>query len=62
MVDKAGEWVEFTANFNFVPNAERRTAVAYKKGMRERVTAECAAAAIAAGKAVKSTDPRQDAK
>ena len=53
-------WVRFTSDFDFVPAVLRgRVAIAYKTGMRLNVTRECADAALASGKAEKSSkEPR----
>lgn len=51
-------WVRFTADFDFSPEARRgRLTRAYKAGMVENVTRECAEKALAAGKAVKFGNP-----
>jgi hypothetical protein len=45
-------WVRFLANFDFEPDARGgRVSLAYKAGQEVNVTRECAAKAIAAGKA-----------
>lgn len=54
----AGQWVRFTGSFDFTPKADRRVTVSYPAGYADRVTAECAKAAIAAGKALKIKAPK----
>lgn len=52
-------WVRFTTPFVFKPKPN--VAVAYKAGSEYLVKQDCAAAAIAAGKAVKITRRRKEA-
>lgn len=51
-------WIRFTDNFDY-----RTTAftIAYKAGMTQNVTSECAILAIAAGKAVRMRKVSKDA-
>ncbi len=49
-------WVRFTESFIFTPGADRRTSVKYQRG-RYNVTQECAAKAIASGKAEMAPHP-----
>lgn len=49
--------VRFTADFDWWPQGAPGTTIAYKEGMELTVTHECAAAAIAAGKAVSGEPP-----
>lgn len=44
-------WVRFTGDYNFRPTYA--VTIAYKAGMTQNVTRECATLAIAAGKAVR---------
>jgi hypothetical protein len=45
-------WVEFTSDFDwFVPRLRGRVLIAYRTGMRSLVSRDCAATAIAGGKA-----------
>lgn len=56
-------WVRFTHPFDFSPAARKgMVTIAYKAGMRRNVTTECADAAIAVGKAHRTTAPRREAK
>lgn len=50
-------WVEFTAPFDFTPKANRAVTIAYPAGHRGSVTAECARAAIAKGRAKRIRTP-----
>lgn len=52
-------WVQFTADFDFRPKPA--VTLAFKAGQRRLVTTPCATAAIAAGRAVPITKPK-DAK
>lgn len=53
-------WVRFLADFDFSPAALKgRSTTAYKAGMVQNVTRECAAQALAAGKAEKASVPRR---
>lgn len=52
-------WLRFTADFDFSPAARRGMYTrAYKAGMVENVTHECAELALEAGKAVREETPR----
>lgn len=51
-------WVLFTGDFDFTPSTLPMVTVAYLKGMRRRVTRECAALAIMKGRARPSSNPR----
>lgn len=51
-------WVRFTGDFDY---RKPSFTVAYKAGMTQSVTAECADRAVAAGKAVRLTKPNKDA-
>jgi hypothetical protein len=53
-------WVQFMAPFTFVPGTLRAISIAYKPGMVLLVTTECAEAAIAKGRAVRTIKPRTD--
>ena len=56
-------WIEFTDDFDFtVPNRAGRITVAYKRGMVENVTRECADRVKAAGKGKATTAPGSKAK
>lgn len=51
-------WVRFTGDFDFSPAAlGGRSTTAYRAGMELNVTRECAAQAIAAGKAKAARKP-----
>lgn len=51
-------WVRFLADFDFSPAALKgRSTTAYKAGMVENVTRECATQALAAGKAERAKAP-----
>lgn len=51
-------WVRFTEDFDFSPDAlGGRVTTAFKAGMVENVTRECAGAAIDAGRAVRTSNP-----
>ncbi|WP_246678238.1 hypothetical protein [Mesorhizobium sp. B1-1-7] len=50
-------WVRFTADFDWKPIPQSTTA--YKAGMVLNVTRACADAALGAGKAVKSANPKR---
>ncbi|WP_421912734.1 hypothetical protein [Mesorhizobium sp.] len=53
-------WVRFTGDFDFSPAAHGgRSTIAYKAGMVENVTRECADLAVAARSAVKGRKPRK---
>lgn len=53
-------WVTFTQDFNFSPGAlGGRVSTAYKSGMTQNVTRECADIAIGAGKAKRAANPRR---
>lgn len=52
-------WVRFLADFDFLPAAMGgRSLIAYKAGVTENVTTECAGLALAAGKAEKTKAPK----
>lgn len=51
-------WVKFSAAFDFTPKAARAETTAFKAGHARNVTRECAAAAIAKGKALRIPAPR----
>lgn len=51
-------WIRFTDNYNYRKPA---FTIAYKTGMTQNVTSECATLAIAAGKAVRLRKPNKDA-
>lgn len=52
-------WVRFTADHDYYPSAHGgRVCLAYKAGTVDNVTRECADQALAAGKAEKTTSPR----
>jgi hypothetical protein len=51
-------WVRFTSDYDFSPAARNgRVTVAYKAGMVQNVTRECATLAVAAEKAVRTNSP-----
>lgn len=51
-------WVRFTEDFDFSPPAlGGRVTTAFKAGMVENVTRECATAAFAASRAVRANRP-----
>lgn len=50
-------WVRFTQNYDHTPVAMPAVTVAYLAGMTRNVTRECAAKAIATGKATLSKKP-----
>ncbi|HEV7305214.1 hypothetical protein [Ensifer sp.] len=50
-------WIRFTADHNWV---QPGFTIAYKAGMIENVTRECAEEAITAGKALKAPTPRRE--
>lgn len=52
-------WVRFTETFIFVPKADKRCAVVYKKKWTGSVRRECGERAIAQGKAVEVDTPRR---
>lgn len=54
-------WVLFSRNWTWIPHGQRRRPeIAFKPGTRVRVTSACAAAALEAGAAVESSNPRFD--
>lgn len=56
-------WIEFTSDFDFSPSAlGGRTTIAYKTGMVENVTSECAEQALAAKKGKRAPSPRKQEK
>lgn len=51
-------WVKFTLDFDFSPAARKGlVTIAYKAGVTENVTRECADKAVAAGRAKRTTKP-----
>ncbi len=55
-------WLRFIAPFDFSPAARGgRVTIAYPAGMVRNVTRECAALALAAGKAKATVSPRREA-
>ncbi|QMV02578.1 hypothetical protein GHV40_14295 [Devosia sp. D6-9] len=50
-------WVRFTGDFDFRPVFG--VTIAYRAGSHKLVTTACAAAAIAAGKAVRQAKPKE---
>lgn len=50
-------WVKFTADFDYRKPA---FTIAYKAGMTQNVTAECATLAVAAGRAVRLKKTKKD--
>lgn len=51
-------WVEFTADFNFVPEKQQMVSTEYKAGLVLLVSQECADRAKAAGKAKDTIKPK----
>lgn len=51
-------WVRFNAAFDFTPRAARGETTAFKAGHARNVTRECAADAVAKGKAVRIPAPK----
>lgn len=51
-------WVEFSRTFRWRPTAH--VSIRYSPGMRLNVTRRCAAAAVQAGAAARSTDPAKE--
>lgn len=47
-------WLEFTETFSWTPPENKRVRIVFKKGRKYFVRRQCAAEALAAGKAVKS--------
>lgn len=54
--------VKFIQDFDFVPHALPNICIAYKKGMTETVTRECAEKAIELGKATETSKPKRKGK
>lgn len=50
-------WVRFTGDFPWDPPARPRSTIVYKAGRCRSVTADCARAAVAAGKGVRVRAP-----
>ncbi len=51
-------WVRFSAAFDYTPEAARAETTAFKAGHARNVTRECAAKAVAKGRAVRIPAPR----
>lgn len=55
-------WIRFTRDFDFSPAAKGGcVTIAYKAGMTENVTRECATLAVAAGRGVRTTGEKESA-